>query len=168
MRIHDRLRETHFYLNTAYSLLLEYCEEKGVLTKVDALQFHESFIDILNQLVQKQNERVSSSAAVYSKCDNVLDRIRELYHNHQFSLPKSKSQFIGEKYDGVIHDGCLCLHPKAFSRFFPSYDCEDIARKLDAEGALEKGKDGLKKKISAAHGNYFYCIPLSSLENECS
>lgn len=49
--VYDRLRWTHFFLNTAYSLLLEYCGEKGVLEEDDVLRFHDSFIEILTQLV---------------------------------------------------------------------------------------------------------------------
>ena len=161
--VHDRLCETHFFLNTAYSLLLEYCEEKGILTKEDVLGFHSSFVELLNQLVQEQNERVSPSATVSATLGNVLERIKALYRNHQLSIASNKRQFDDAQHDGIVHSGCLCLRPHTLSHFFPSSDINDIARELETEGALTKGKDGLTKKISAIHGKYCYCIPLNRL-----
>ena len=49
--VHDRLRETHYFLNSAYSLLMEYCEEKDVLTGEDVRGFHSSFVELLNQQI---------------------------------------------------------------------------------------------------------------------
>ena len=161
--VHDRLCETHFFLNSAYSLLLEYCSEKGVLEEDDVLRFHSSFVELLNRLVREQNERVSPSATVSSKLGNILERIRGLYRNRQLSIANEKRQFNDEQHDGIVHQGCLCLRPHTLSHFFPSSDINDIARELETEGALIKGKDGLTKKISAIHGKYCYCIPLKYL-----
>lgn len=161
--VHDRLRETHYFLNSAYSLLLEYCSEKGVLEEGDVLRFHSSFVELLNQLVREQNKRVSPSATVSATLGNVLEHIRELYRNHQLSLANDKHQFSDSRHDGIVHSGCLCLRPHTLSHFFPSSDINDIARELETEGALTKGKDGLTKKISAIHGKYCYCIPLKYL-----
>lgn len=161
--VHDRLRETHFFLNTAYALLLEYCEAKGVLSKEEVLRFHKCFVEVLTQLVRKQNERVSPTESATPVQGNILDRIRELYRNQQLRIAKNKRQFTDGQHDGVVHNRCLCLRPQALARLFPSSDINDIAHKLDAEGALLKGKDGLTKKISALKGKYCYCIPLSRL-----
>ena len=161
--VHDRLRETHYFLNSAYSLLLEYCSEKGVLEEDDVLRFHSCFVEMLNRLVQEQNERVSPSASVPSVLGSVLERIKELYRSHQLTIANDKRQFDDAQHDGVTHQGCLCLRPHALSRFFSSRDAADIARELEREGALIKGKDGLGKKISAIHGKYCYWIPLKYL-----
>lgn len=161
--VHDRLRETHYFLNSAYSLLLEYCSEKGVLEEDDVLRFHSCFVEMLNRLVQEQNERVSPSASVPSMLGNVLERIRELYRSHQLTIANDKRQFDDAQHDGITHQDCLCLRPQALSRFFPSRDAADVARELERENALIKGKDGLTKKISAVHGKYFYWIPLNFL-----
>lgn len=161
--VHDRLRESHFFLNTAYSLLLEYCGEKGVLTEDEMLGFHSSFAELLTRLVHEQNERVSPTATVSSTLGNALERIRELYRNRQLSIANDKCKFDDEHHDGVIHQDCLCLRPQALSRFFPSSDSKDVARELEREDALIKGKDGLGKKISAIHGKYCYWIPLNFL-----
>lgn len=161
--VHDRLRETHFFLNTAYSLLLEYCGEKGVLFKEEITQFHESFLNLLSKLVQDQNERISPGVPALPVAGNVLERIGELYRSGQLSIPDNKKQFTDDMYDGVIHKRCLCLRPQALSRFFPGSNDKDVAAQLDAQGALSKGKDGLTKKISAASGKYFYWILLSRL-----
>ncbi len=161
--VHDRLRETHFFLNTAYALLLEYCEEKRVLEQEDVLRFHSSFVDLLTQLVQKQNERVHPAAPISTTPGNVLERIRELYHGDQLSISESKRRFNDAQHHGITHRGCLCLRPHALKHFFPSSDINDIARELEREDALIKGNDGLPKKISAIHGKYCYCIPLNRL-----
>lgn len=161
--VHDRLRETHYFLNSAYSLLLEYCEEKGVLEEGDVLRFHSSFVELLNRLVREQNERVSPSATVSATLGNVLEQIRALYRNRHLSIANNKHQFSDSQHDGIIHSGCLCLRPHTLSHIFPSSDINDIARELETEGALTKGKDGLTKKISAIHGKYCYCIPLKYL-----
>lgn len=160
--VHDRLRRTHFFLNTAYSLLLEYCSEKGVLEKDDVLRFHSSFIEILTQLVREQQERVSPTATAPVQ-GNVLERISDLYRNHQLTIAKDKREFDDRHHDGVIHKDCLCLRPQALSRFFPSSGIDDIARELESEGALIKDKDSLTKKISALHGKFCYWIPLNRL-----
>lgn len=161
--VHDRLRETHYFLNSAYSLLLEYCSEKGVLEEGDVLRFHSSFVELLNQLVREQNKRVSPSATVSATLGNVLEQIRALYRNRHLSIANNKHQFSDSQHDGIIHSGCLCLRPHTLSHIFPSSDINDIARELETEGALTKGKDGLTKKISAIHGKYCYCIPLKYL-----
>lgn len=161
--VHDRLRETHFFLNTAFSLLLEYCGEKGVLSEEDTLRFHESFVELLTQLVQEQNERVFPTASIPPTQGNALERIKELFQKHQLSIADNKRQFSDEQHDGVLHRGYLCLRPQALTRFFPSREHSDVARELEKEGALIKGRDGLTKKISALHGKHCYWIPLIKL-----
>lgn len=161
--VHDRLRETHFFLNTAYVLLLEYCMEKGVLTEEEVRQLHSSFAGLLTQLVREQNERVSPTTSMPPSQGNILERIRELYRSERLSIPHNKRLFNDQEYDGVVHKDCLCLRPQALSRIFPSWEIDGIAHELEVQGALNKGKDGPTKKISAASGKYFYCIPLSCL-----
>lgn len=162
--VHDRLRETHFFLNTAYSLLLEYCGEKSVLEEADVRRFHSSFAGLLTQLVCEQNKRVSPTTSHPTAQGHVLERIRELYRGGEFSIPEDKKQFDYQYHYGVIHKECLCLWHKALPHFFPSSKIEDIVCELDEQGALVKGNDGSpKRKISDAHGNFFYCIPLSCL-----
>ena len=161
--VHDRLRETHFFLNTAYSLLLEYCGEKGILIETEMLEFHSSFVELLNQLVHEQNERVSPPATASATPGNALERIRELYRSRQLSIANDKRKFDDEHHDGVIHRDCLCLRPQALLHFFPSRDINDVAHELEREEALIKGRDGLAKKISAIHGKFCYCIPLNRL-----
>lgn len=161
--VHDRLRETHFFLNSAYSLFLSYCGEKGVLSENEIAGFHSDFLDLLSRLVREQNERVRPTAPVSPMQGNVLERIAELYRSGQLSIVDNKRQFSDGIHDGVIHTGCLCLRPQTLSRFFPNRNVEEIAAQLDAQGALCKGRNSLKKKISEAKGKYFYCISLSSL-----
>lgn len=161
--VHDRLCETHFFLNSAYSLFLTYCGEKSVLSENEIALLHRDFLNLLSKLVREQNKRVCPTASVQSPQGNALNRIRELYRSKQLSIADDKRQFSDQQHDGVIHRGCLCLRPKALSRFFPSNNIEGIARELDDQGALSKGKDSPIKKISASKGKYFYWIPLSCL-----
>ena len=161
--VHDRLRETHFFLNSAYSLFLTYCGEKSVLSENEIALFHGDFLNLLSKLVREQNERVCPTVSVQPPQGNALERIRELYRSNQLSIADDKRQFSVQQHDGVIHKGCLCLRPQALSRFFPSNNIKDIARELDDQGALNKGKDSPAKKISALKGKYFYWIPLSRL-----
>ena len=134
-----------------------------MLSENEIALFHRHFLNLLSKLVREQNERVYPTASVQPPQGNALERIRELYRSKQLSIANNKCQFSDQQHDGVIHKGCLCLRPQVLSRLFPSSDPNDIARKLDAEGALIKSKDGLTKKISAASGKYFYCILLSCL-----
>jgi len=62
LNVHDRLRETHFFLNNAYVLMLTYCGEKNVLSKEEIAQLHGDFLDLLSKLVHEQQERVSPKA----------------------------------------------------------------------------------------------------------
>jgi len=161
--VHDRLSETHFFLNTAYTLFLQYCREKDVLTEDDKNRLQRNFVDMLNKLVHEQNNLVGPTERVSLAQGNYLERIKELYRKGQFNIVP-KFLFNRGQHDGVIHTDCLCLHENALRRFFPSSDPSDIGAELDAQGALNKSKDGnLKKKISGARGNYFYCIPLNRL-----
>lgn len=162
--VHDRLRETHFFLNTAYTLLLQYCGEKGVLDEEDVLRFHANYVDLLTRLVREQNERVYPETVDLHSHGNPLDRIRELYKGGQLSVAADKRKFDENQHDGIIHKNCLCLRPQALSRFFPSSDVNEIARELAALDALVHGRDGLMKKISAIRGKYCYCIPLDRLQ----
>lgn len=161
--VHDRLRKAHFFLNTAYALFLEYCIEKSVLSENEASRLHRNFLSLLSKLIQKQNQRVYPVAPASTIQGNVLARIRELYRSNQFTIPDNKRYFKEDLHDGIKHKGCLCLRPKALSRFFPDNNIEDVAAELDAQDALIKGTDGLKKKLSTARGKYFYCIQLKFL-----
>lgn len=161
--VHDRLREAHFFLNSAYSLFLAYCGKKGVLSENEIALFHRDFLNLLSRLVREQNERVCPTASVQPPQGNALDRIGELYRSKQLSITDNKRQFSDVDHHGVIHKGCLCLRPHALSHFFPNSDINDIVHELDAKGALVKSKDGLTKKISAIHGKHCFWIPLDHL-----
>lgn len=62
--VHDRLRETHFFLNSAYSLFLTYCGEKSVLSENEIARFYRDFLNLLSKLVREQNERVCPTTSV--------------------------------------------------------------------------------------------------------
>lgn len=164
MGLHDRLRETHYFLNSAYTLLLQYCGEKGVLGEDEILRFHADFLELLNRLVREQNQQVHPETMVSSQHGNPLDRISELYKTRQLSIATDKKKFCDGQDDGIIHRDCLCLRPQALERFFPSSDPNNIARELAAHDALVQGREGFMKKISAISGKYCLCIPMNRLQ----
>jgi hypothetical protein len=57
--VHDRLQETHFFMNTAYAMLLQYVHDKGLLSDQDAQSLHRSFWRLLTDLVRAQDLRVN-------------------------------------------------------------------------------------------------------------
>ncbi|HBA51126.1 MAG TPA: hypothetical protein DCZ91_25670 [Lachnospiraceae bacterium] len=162
-RVHRRLQETHFFFNTAYALLLQYCYEKNFLTEEDAKRLSNSFRDLLTALVQQQDGKVSQETSGKVESKNYWECIRTLYKNGQFSVADNVDSFNKALYDGVIHNNCLCLRREKLAGYFPEADIEDIVDELVSKGVLEVGKNNRTKQISALNGSRFYVIPLGVL-----
>jgi hypothetical protein len=160
---HDRLNETHFFLNTAYVMLMQYCHVKGVLSQEEAKRVHLSFLDLLTDLVREQQERVTKGTSGKTKDFDFLARIRSLYKATEFHLAENAASFNSEQHDGVIHKGYLCLRGDTLLKFFPAYSLVEIGNALLTQGALEPGTKKKTKQIFAAGGKHFYFIPLGKL-----
>ncbi len=162
MKVHGRLQNTHFFLNTAYFLFLQYCCEKSVLSEKNVKLFGENFNKLLTQLIKKQDQRVRQKALGGSKC--FLDCIRELYRNESLMIADNTEKFREEMHDGVIFKSCLCLRGKCFKKYFPQVDLADIVNDLIANDALECGKQSSAKQIYSLKGKRFYFIPIECLK----
>jgi hypothetical protein len=162
---HDRLNETHFFLNTAYVMLMQYCYVKGFLSQEEVKRIHHFFGVLLRDLVREQQERVTKGTLGKAKDFDCLSRIRSLYQATEFHLAENAEEFKSGEYDGVIHNGCLCLRGATLRKFFPAYSrLGEIGDVLLAQGALEPGTKKKTKQIFAAGGKHFYFIPLRKIQ----
>ncbi len=158
--IHRRLQETHFFFNTAYALLLQYCCEKHFLSEKDAIQLQISFRDLLTALVRQQDEKVSPKALKKVESMSYWETIQALYKDGQLSIAQGIETFDKERDDGVIHNKSLYLRGDKLSVYFPQADISDIVDELESKCVLELGKKNRTKQISALGGMRFYVIPL--------
>lgn len=163
MSVHDRLREMHFFLGTAFFLFLQYCFQQKFLSKSDAARLYRSFNALLNQLVTKQNERVQMGVAEQFEDKDYWKIICELYRNKQFCTADSLSDFVESQHDSVIYRECLYLRGKGLAKFFPNIRPQEIAGELKRKGVLQAGKGANTKQISGLKGIRFYVIPLKYL-----
>jgi hypothetical protein len=159
--VHDRLKETHFFMNTSYSLFMQYCFEIGIISEQDANILHSSFLGLLTNLVQIQDERVKRSKTNDPAAVDYLASICTLYKNGAFRLADNAKLF-SQEHDGVIHNGCLCLRGENLRDVFPT-NFEAVLDALVAQGALKCGKDRRTIQIHGTGGKRFYAIPLDKL-----
>lgn len=164
--VHDRLQETHYFLNATYALFLQYCYEIDIISEQEAMSLHSSFLSLLTGLVQTQDKRVKQNNFSEPKTIDFLARIRTMYQDGSFHLANGANQFT-RTHDGLIHDGCLCLRGENFrkkvctSPLSTNYD--EVLDALEAQGALKRGKDKRTIQIYGTSGKRFYAIPLEKL-----
>jgi hypothetical protein len=164
--VHDRLKETHFFLNTAYSLFLQYCLDRGFTTTDKAKAQRQSFEDLLTDLVREQDKRVKQSKN--SKVEKVdsYKLIRALNKSDSFCLAKNIKRYNYEpdKYDGLIHNELLCLRSENLLQKFQSMGYSntlgDIRSSLIANNAIKLDSEGKNYKIGKSR---FYGIYLNKL-----
>jgi len=162
--VHDRLRETHYFLGTAYAILLQYASELGVVSEQDAQKMYGSFCDLLTDLVEDQQQRVDQGKLNVRADIDYLAAIRTLYKNGKFRLADNAKIFDDDSYDGVLHNGCLCLRKNRLSGFFPNVALDRVIDSLESQNAIERGSDKIEKQIAATGGKRFYFIPLISIQ----
>ena len=166
LNVHARLQETHYFLNTTYALLLQYCYEINIISEQEAKSLHLSFLSLLTSLVQTQNERANRNNVSEPGVTHPLARIRTMYHDGDFSIADSAKQFI-RGHDGLIHDGCLCLRGESFRKkvctSLSTTNYDEVLDTLEAQGALKRGKDKRTIQIYGTNGKRFYAIPLEKL-----
>jgi hypothetical protein len=155
MHVHKRLRETHFFINSAYKLFMRYCVEKGFTTSEKANEAHRSFEDFLTKLVRMQNERVKLKRNNTANDENIFEFIRKLYKSKSFNLAKNVKRLHG--CDGLKYNGMLCLcSDKLLQKIrdeFPDAKYSDIKHSLISKNALKLDREGKNYKI----GNTRFC-----------
>lgn len=161
--VHDRLREMHFFLSTAYFLFLQYCFEKEFLSQSDANRLYQSFNKLLTILVKQQDERVQMGAPEQFEDTDYWKIIRELYKSKKFRIADNVDTFDKKQHDSVIFRNCLYFRGECLERFFPNMNPAEIAVELERKGVLQVGKDAKTKQISRLNGLRFYVIPLKYL-----
>lgn len=161
--VHARLQETHFFLNTAYSLLLQYCHERCLLSEQDTENLHQSFLRLLMDLVQAQDKRVNQGKIAGHTESTYLARICDAYLGNAFDLADSPKKFLDLIHDGLIHNGCLCLRGDKIRKLFPDVPLEDVISGLEAQGAIKRGVNDRAIQIYGTGGKRFYAIPLAKL-----
>ena len=168
LKIHNRLRETHFYLRTAYIMFLQYCLDKEYLSEEDAQAMQESFLKLITQLMLNQQERVDQGTR--GKPDVNVDYlafIRMLYMDGTIKMAPSLKEFDVQVYDGVIHLGCLYIYGEKFREIIDAANAnlEEILDDLEAQGALQPGKDNktTQVRISPRQNRRCYAIKLNHL-----
>lgn len=162
--VHARLQETHFFLNTAYALFLQYCYEKKFVSKQDVERLHPAFRDLLFMLIQEQDKRVQQKIPGQAETMDYLAQIRSMCFSGKLSIAGNPARFLEEHHDGVIHLKRLYLRKEGLSKVFPDKDIKEVVSSLIAQGVLETGKDNSTKQINRLKGKRFYVIPLSKLQ----
>ena len=169
-KVHGRLRETHYYLNTAYIMFLTYCTGKGVISEDDAKALHESFLKLLTELALAQQARVEEGKINTNSGVKIdyLAFIRELYKGGEFRLAPSAKEFNIETHDGVVHLGRLYLYGESFRRIIraTNVNLTDALDDLDSRGALVLGsKDRtVQLFVSPKEKRRCYAIHLTHLK----
>jgi hypothetical protein len=163
---HGRLRDTQFYLEISYMVLLEFCKDSGFCSEEDAEDTYQSFSTQLRTLVQAQEARFKESVEV--KAINYLALIRDLYKQGAFHLAKDAENFKPEKHDGLIYYDCLCLRGKRLEKkllsFTPSLSFVDCISYLLSKGALKLVESKNTVQINGTGGKRFYAIKLGKLK----
>jgi hypothetical protein len=162
--VHERLKETHFFLNSAYALLLQYCSDKKALSASDTETLHNAFLGLLNDLVNVQNQRVQQGIpSAHMLEEDYLGTVRTAFNEGEIIIISEPKRFVDEIHDGVFNRNCLAIRGKALLRLFPGTPIEDIASGLEQQGALQRRGGKRAVQIHGTNGKRFYAIPLKCI-----
>lgn len=165
--IHLRLKDTQFYLQTAYMLFLEFCTDSSFITTKEAKDEYLSFGSQLVELIQAQQARVRPEKEKLEKLD-YLKLIRKLYKSGSFQLAESVEQFDQDKHDGLIYYECLCFRgeklDKRIRKKTRSFKHNDMINELLAKDALKLVAEKHTVQIRQLKGLRFYAIWLDVLD----
>lgn len=162
LKVHDRLREMHFFLASSYYCFVLYLYEKKYLSKKEAENVYSSFVTLLTSLVDKQNERVGEERKEL-EVESYWPQIQNLYRNGKFKVASRVDEFDPDRHDGLLHNYCFYFRRECLKKFFPKVDPSEIINELSEQRILKEGAKDRTKQISALHGMRFYVIPLSKL-----
>jgi hypothetical protein len=164
--VHRRLQETHFFLNTANKIFLQYCMEKGLTSPEKASVYHKSFENLLNCLVQAQDVHVKQGINSSPNNVDLFELLCTLYKKGDFHIAKNRKRFDSapSKYDGLIHNELLCFQSESLiailkRKGYP-FSCADVSRSLRARDVLKLDSEGKNFKIGKTR---YYGIYLSKL-----
>lgn len=147
--VHRRLQETHFFLNTAYQLFLQYCLDKNFIATETFQHQRSSFENLLTELVREQDVRVKKGNDSEPDKVDYFELICGWYQDNFFDLAEDDKHL--RSHDGFKHDGLLCLRSEKLMekihRVVPSASYLDVRRALVAKKALWLDRDGKNKKI---------------------
>jgi len=168
-KIHPRLWETKFSLQSAYMLFLRFCEDSGFITAEEAKNEYLSFGTQLTSLVQAQHSRLKPDEKK-SKDVSYRKLIRKLYKSDSFHLANSVVEFDPNKHDGLIYEpyGCLCIRRDSLDRklrkIVRGAKINDAVKELVKHGALKLNTDKYVIKINGLGSVWFYGIWLDELQ----
>jgi len=169
-KVHGRLRETHYFLNTAYVMFLEYCTEKGFISEDEVEALRQSFLQLLTGLVQEQQVRVEQGKLSNKSTVKVdgLAFVREQFVGGKFKLAPYAKEFNVDVHDGVIHLNRLYLYGKNFCKILDAANIslDEVLDDLDNQGALVTGpKDRtVQLYVNAGEKRRCYAIFLTHLK----
>ena len=165
--VHERLKETHFFLGTSHAILLQYLHDKKMIPKQDAERLNQSFLELLDELVHDQQKRVEQGMHNRPNKFDLLAHVYNMYKNGCFHLAGSAKHFVDGQHDGLIHNGFLCLRSKSFKgkvcNAASTYSYTDAISVLRARGLLKRDKDGRNIQIHGTGGIRFVAIDLNKL-----
>ena len=163
-KVHGRLKETHYYLNTAYVMFLEYCTEAGCISEDKAMVLHQSFLQLLTGLVQAQQARYEQ-AKLQKKPEVIVDYVafvRKLYAEGRFRMASTSKGFNSLLYDGVVHINRLYLHGDNFRNILEGMnaDVDEVLEGLATQGALVDGSDGRTIQLAIGDNKKVRCYAI--------
>ncbi len=163
LKVHDRLREMHFFLASSYYCFVLYLYEKKYLSKMEAEKVYRPFCTLLTSLVDKQNERIRAERKDHLEVESYWPQIQNLYRNGKFKIAGRVDEFDSDRHDGLLHNYCFYFRRECLKKFFQKVDPSEIINELSEQRILNEGTKDRTKQISALHGMRFYVIPLNKL-----
>lgn len=161
--VHARLQETHFFLNTAYIMLLNYCRERQMLSEENVMRLEKAFLKLLLTLVRQQDQRVKENMQKGEDYPDYIARLRLLYRSNNFQIAPCVNDYQQQQHDGILYRKRLYLRRECLERCFPNENIDYILEQLVNQGVLETGKESRTKQISRLKGLRFYVLRMDYL-----
>lgn len=163
--VHGRLRDTQFYLQLSFLLLLQFLKESGCCPTLNPQDEYSDFCCYLAELIRAQQAQFEQDSGTESV--DYLCLIRTLFRQGYFSIAGEAKHFNSANYDGLIYYNCLCLRGECLDRELrcriPHYSRENCINSLLNTGALRQGGSKNSVQINGTRGKRFYAIYLNRL-----
>jgi len=150
-------------------MLLQYCSEIGCISEYEAEALHQSFLELISDLVLEQQTRVEQGKLINQPTQKVdyLSYIRKLYREGRFRLAPSAKKFDEMRHDGVIHRGYLYLYGDNFRNIITAVNAniDEVLDDIESQGALLRvnGKRNVQLFISKGKTRRCYVFQLTHL-----